>query len=172
MATFNPKDHQGDSQGGEMLTTAGEYLLAIKGVKNDRNKNKKPFVLARIHVIYGPLKGKRFFERFYTNQESLWKLGKLCKATGHEEPFDPDITREARQAMVGKPFKAEISVRSDGKKKYAEIGKFDFSPTDEEREFMNKWVAEQLQNQDPDEDPMSGNDDWDPNQYKDDDIPF
>lgn len=194
MTKFDPKAHQGSGTGGGggRLDVAGDYILWISKLTRERNpKSKKPYLLARCRVIY-PIehKGRNFYERIYINPESLWKLGQLCKAMGHEDAFALDSDREVQAAICRKPFKAKVEIRSEGDKKYPQIGFIVFEPTDEERVVMDAWVAEKAAEREyDDEDQGGGYDDAPPpgDEYapptsrgrsttgrrrEDDDIPF
>ena len=71
--TFSPSKHKGGNDGA-YLEVAGEYLLAGRTLKRDKNRNSKPYLYVRFEVIAGPLKEKGFKERIYINDEALWKV--------------------------------------------------------------------------------------------------
>jgi len=143
MGQFDPKKHRDGDSGGNRLDVAGDFVVAIRSFKRDKARSGKSFLLARHQCIYGPMKGKTFLQRYYLNDESLWKLGKACEAMGHDEAFDLDANRDVYDAICNKPFKVRIKIKRDGEKKYTDIDLFLMEWDDAEQAAADSWVAEQ-----------------------------
>ena len=141
--TFNPGEHEpkkGESHG-TYLEVAGEYLLVISKVGREDN-TKKPFRNMRFKVIHGPMKKKHFQNRIYFNDESLWKVGRLCAAMQFKSPFDLSNDSDVRSAMMYRPFKAKVTIRKQDDKSYADLGLILLETTPAEELIMDSWVAE------------------------------
>jgi len=142
---FNPGEHQSGDDGG-YLDVAGEYILAGRTLKRDKSRKGKEFFLVRFEVLHGPLKGRGFRQRIYINDEALWKVGKWCEAMEQKDNFDLDCNRSSYLALCNLPFKARVSVRTEGgdngtTKKYPEVDSFYTRVTEQEVAFFNKWRA-------------------------------
>lgn len=165
---FDPK-----KQSQNRMEVAGEYLLVATRHKRDEARSGKPYTLVSFKIIDGPLKGKSFSERFYLNDESLWKVGRLCEAVGHEEAFDLDSDQELTKVVCRKPFKARVDLRRDGNGAYPTIAKF-FLPKElsaAEKTTATEWVANAAVESEQDSGGGGGWDDSDPGP-SDKDIPF
>lgn len=125
--TFDPtKQDSGKKPGDEspFLNVAGDYLLVIKAIDRDKTSGGTELINAKTYVIHGPMKGKRFRERFFLSDQSLWRLGKLAKAMGQTEAFDLDSDRSIAAALCNRPFKARVGVKKESGNDYAEIRTF------------------------------------------------
>ena len=173
MRKFNPDEHQGDDR--KTLQTAGEFMAVVRSIKWDRNKNGKEYILARCEVIHGPCSGQSWFERFYTNDASLWKLGKLCSAMRYKGEFDLDSKRDVAKVLMARPFLCEVVLRSDGNRKHPEVKGFITDPVPNAVKKMDAWRDEWEQGRNPDEDEFSDDDGGSggsASDFADDDIPF
>jgi hypothetical protein len=176
MTMFNPsapewidKDRGGDAGG--RLAVAGDYLLVCTRYSRQKSNAGKPFLLCTFRVISGPQKNKTFMERIYLNDEALWKLARFCKAVGHEASFNLGSDRELTSAIVRRPFKVRVSIKTEGDKKYTQIDFWYFEVTEEEGAIIDEWVAEAAA--DPDNDHRAdGSVGGKSSGVNDDDIPF
>jgi hypothetical protein len=139
---FDPTKHGGDSRGAGNLDRAGDYLMVCGKFKRESTNSNKPYLLCHIKVIAGPQEGRTMLQRIYLNDEALWKLGNMCKAVGHNEPFDLRSDKDVRAAICNRPFKAKVEIKQEGEKRYANIGFFYFDVSDAEGEQMDSWVAD------------------------------
>jgi len=179
--TFDPKKHkENDKGGGGYLDIAGDFVVAITGFSRDKARSGKPFILAKLVVCLGAMKGKRLQERLYLNDESLWKIGKLCEAIGHEEAFDLDDNRQVADAICNRPFKVRTKTRRGDTQTFCDIALFLMKWDPGEREAANEWVAErEAEREQFGDGDYGGGGGFDgspipdgPDDFGDDDIPF
>lgn len=154
---FNPGNHTDDDSGdgGSYLKVAGDYLIVIKNFNRGRSKNKKPFVSCMFKVIWGERKGQTFNSRVFLNQESLWKLGRMCQAMQYTDTFDLDSDRDMATAIRHRPFKVRVTTTTGNKEGmvFCDLDRVLLSTTPEEEAAMEQWIAEfeAAGSQDPDD---------------------
>lgn len=142
---FDPKQHKTDPnapKGGGYIPVPGDYILVIRSFQREKARSGKAYLMCTIRCIHGKQSGKKMNERIFLNQESLWKLGKLCESMGYEEPFDLDDLRSVKQAICNRPFKARVKIRQGDSQGFAEIAMFLNRWERDEKEAADQWVAE------------------------------
>lgn len=164
----NSKEYAGEG-GGDRINEAGDYLFVIPKFTRDRANSGKQYLLCKVKAIAGRFKDATLLDRVYLNDEALWRLAHLCKAIGHDKPFDIKSDRDVRAAICNRPFKAKVVIKREGEKSFANIERFIFEPSDKECAIMDEWAAEFAANRQ-----MDGGDDDGPGAppHTDDDIPF
>jgi hypothetical protein len=155
---FDPKGHKPDpnktSGGFTNSTIPGICAMVIyKVFQRDRSKSGKPFVKLHFKQLAGPQPGSTFIDAIFLSNESLWKLGNLCAAVGHEDQFDPKSDAELLKAIGRKPFIAKLDVESSGDQKYGRLGYIATDPRAAREEHpilaeaMDRYAAEQFEKQ-------------------------
>lgn len=142
---FDPRQHKTDDskpKGGGYINAAGDYVLVIRSFQREKARSGKPYLLCQIRCIHGKFAGKKMTERIFLNDESLWKLGKLCESMGYEEPFDLTDMAEVKRAICNRPFKARVKIRQGDSQGFAEVAFFLLQWERSEREAADQWVAE------------------------------
>lgn len=177
MAKFDPNDKK-HQKGNDV--PGGEYLIAFKRLERRVSNKGNAYLNVLIQIIAGAAKKRTFFAMVSTTEKSYGFVSRLCTAMGSTDPFDLDDERECRQALLGRPFKANIDRTTEGEYTNYRIGRV-LKPTEAEETIMANWVAEQAENDDfaggPDDRdaPPPGDDDYGYGggaKGVDDDIPF
>ena len=178
MAMFDPAKAKTDNANRGI--PSGEYLLAIKSFERKTSKAKKPYLHCRIVVIAGAAKKRSFFDNISLDTENsgaMFRLGILAEQCGVEQAFDLEKDADIHAALVGRPFKAKLSLKhengyaNNGIERYVTGDKV----TQTERKVMEEWTIENAEQEDfdntgGDRDGHGGDDDAPP--PDDSDIPF
>lgn len=153
MATFDPKKEREKNK--DEGIPAGDYLLVLKSFERKTARTSgKDYLRSRFQVIYGPAKGKSFFDSISLdtgNSGSMLRLSLLAEGCGRTEPFDLDSDADLRAALTGKPFKARVKrafengYTNNGIERYL-VSEKDVSQR--EREIMDIWSMERQEEED------------------------
>lgn len=145
MAIFDPK--KAKEQSNNRGIPAGEYLLAIASFKRKESKKGKDYLNARIVVIAGAAKKRSFFDNISLdtdNSGAMFRLSMLSEQCGVDAPFDLADDDDIKANLVGRPFKAKVSLKhengysNNGIERYITGDKV----TDKDRELMEQWVID------------------------------
>ena len=206
MTRFDPKNSSGSGSGsgggdgGLREVPPNDYLLAMVGfaVRTGRKPPHRNYMNARFRVIHGECSGAEFYCSVgidVGNQNIANRLGVYCRCIGHDEEFDPSDKADLMRVFLGKPFKAKVSRRENGKYVNNDLERYIPDVSDAERSVMDLFAANFRDTersdswgqtgggtQDPQGDPFagdghsSGGDPFDaatpPGNPADDDIPF
>ena len=114
MAMFDPQ--KAKEQNKNRGIPAGDYLLAIKSFERKTSKRGKDYLHCRIIVIAGAAAKRSFFDNIsldQTNDGAMFRLSMLSEQCGVEQAFDLDDDRAIRDNLVGRPFKARVSLKHE-----------------------------------------------------------
>jgi hypothetical protein len=187
MAIFDPSKHQSDDN--QQPLPAGPYLVALVGFERKRSdRTGGDYLRGRFKVLHGRAKGRTFYSTIgldVRRDGAAARLGLYCKAVGVTKPFDLDDDAAVTRALVGKPFKAQISQTQNGQYVNNDVQRYLLDGmTSEEQEAAEAWWQDWSERSLARHDNGSG--DWNPNDYAeatqsgggtrvrggDDDIPF
>jgi len=153
MSHFDPTKHQSDDF---QNLAAGLYLVAMtKFERKQAQKSGQDYLRATFKVIHGRSKGQVFFSSVgldVSNPGTATRLGLYCRAVGVTEAFDLSSDRAIGRALLGKPFKAQIKVTTNGQYVNNDVQKYVFELTTDEQiageEWWSEWVAKAAENED------------------------
>lgn len=145
MAMFDPK--KAKEENANRGLPSGPYLLAVSSFDRKTSKAGKEYLNARIVVIAGPAKKRSFFDNIsldQNNKGAMFRLSMLAEQCGVEAAFDLDDDAAIRENLVGRPFKAQVSLKhengytNNGIERYITGDKV----TEKDREAMEQWVID------------------------------
>lgn len=86
---------------------AGDYLVEIEKFEETTSTSGNQMIKATFKIVEGEYEGRKIFDNYVLNQNSLWKLKSLFVALGEDvsgmAEFSPDD-------FVGKKFLATVSI--------------------------------------------------------------
>lgn len=147
---FDPKGHKPKSGGFTATTRPGICALVVyKVFSRGKSNNNKQFVKVHYRQLAGPQPDSVFIDAIFLSRESLWKLGNLCAAVGHEDAFDPSIDADLLGAIGRRPFIARVDIDTVFEQKFAKLGHIATDPTAAREEnpllvpAMDAYILEQ-----------------------------
>jgi hypothetical protein len=198
--TFDPnKDYSGGG-GSDLPMEKATYLLAISyvheigsvGAKRKRRARVKLEALARLKrgndgiLLDTGCKGDTMWQSIWLGRPAWGILKQYMNAMGYAEAWNPHDDDDVRTALTGRPFRASVVPKKNGRYTDLDIIPKHLFPhdklTDAEREMADAWVTEF---EERNFDPAGGSSDefadgeWSADSYtgdgdgfSDDDIPF
>ena len=131
MANFDPNKHGGENM--EALPP-DDYMVRIAGCERKPNKDKTAhYIELKLKVAGGDHEGSTFYDTCSLLEQSLWKLGDVCKSIGQTNVFDVDNQNAINNALLGRVGKCRTKWEEYEGQKRTKVAKWVMS-TAEDRE--------------------------------------
>lgn len=182
--TFDPTNFDPDqhADGVSELLAPGEYVFVVKSFKRLVRKGKdqidfmfKAILDARKQRV--PASKSPVWETVTIAPNAIWRLANLCKAVGHQGPFNINDDAQLAAVVKNKPFKAQIAHETYQGSKSARLKRYVMISAEEKK--SGQEILEDMAVDDASGGGGYGdyqdNDNYDPGyapEYADEDIPF
>ena len=155
----------------DKLLRAGEYLLALVWFDRRTSRQGNDYLQCRFVIASGPAKGRGFFCPWSlntTNRGTQQRWAIWMEQVGCDQEINLDDDMAIRAAFKGKPFKAEVSLRTRNGYEENDLHRLIYPRLygDLDRADIETWNAEWSSrgwhSQDPGRDPGPSGDDASP----------